>query len=68
MTAENLPGEEPGPAGDDTDTRDQLPQATSLAPHPDPVEPKGYPDIAVRESAAPREESVSGEEEDFLSG
>jgi hypothetical protein len=32
------------------------------------VEPKGYPDIAVRESAAPREESVSGEEEDFLSG
>ena len=67
MTEENLPGEEPGVAGDDKSPRDQTSLAASLAPDLDSVEPKGYPDVAEQDSGARQEESISGEEEDSLS-
>jgi hypothetical protein len=68
MTEENFPGEEPVAAGDETSTRDRTPVAAALEPDPDSVEPKGYPDVAEMDSGARREESISGEEEDFLGG
>jgi len=68
MMEENLPGEEPGVAGDDESLRDQSSPAASRPPDPVSVEPKGYPDVTERDSGTRQEESISGEEEDFLSG
>ena len=67
MTEGNFPGEEPGVSGEDKSPRDQTSLAAALAPDPDSVEPKGYPDVAEPNSGARQEESISGEEEDFLS-
>jgi hypothetical protein len=66
MAAENLPGEKPAAAGDDRSPRDPTPVAAALERDPDSVEPKGYPDVAEVDFGARQEESISGEEEDFL--
>jgi hypothetical protein len=66
MTEEHVPGQEPGVAGDHKSPRDPTSRAASPAPDPISVEPKGYPDIAESDGAR-EEESISGEEEDFLS-
>jgi hypothetical protein len=65
MTEEILPGEEPGVAGGDRGPHRKTSPVASLAQVS--AEPKGYPDVAERDSGARQEESISGEEEDFLS-
>lgn len=67
MSEENLSSEEPGVAQDGMNPPDQTPPADSLTPDPYSSEPRGYPDVAETDSNAPQEESISGEEEDFLS-
>jgi hypothetical protein len=67
MTEENFAGGEPGVAGSGNSPRDQAPLAGSQPTGPVSAEPKGYPDVVEPDSHARQEQSVSGEEEDFLS-
>jgi hypothetical protein len=67
MTEENLAGEEVGVAADDNSPDYEEPRVASQPTDPVSGEPKGYPDVAETDSGARQEQSVSGEEEDFLS-
>ncbi len=67
MSEENLSSEEPGVVQDGMNPPDQTPPADSLTLDPFSIEPKGYPDVAETDSNARQKESISGEEEDFLS-
>ena len=62
---ENQPSEEPDAVGDAES--EETPEPGSLAADPISLEPKGYPDAAESGSEAQQKESISGEEEDFLS-
>jgi hypothetical protein len=67
MTEEHSSHEEPGVLEDGANPADQTPPAASLTSNSLSVEPKGYPDVGETGSDARQEESISGEEEDFLS-
>lgn len=60
----NQPSEEPGAFGDEGESEQTGPGSPAADPN---LKPKGYPDAAGPGSAAQQKESISGEEEDFLS-
>lgn len=67
MTQVNSPGEEPGLVEDANSPADKSPRAAFVAPDSGSAESKSYPDVAETDPDARQDQSVSGEEEDFLS-